>query len=286
MFNTIVFDITLDKLKVKTFVELIPVGSTHPSPYYAIVDTGSSDTAMSEQLFNELGYKEQEKIPTTITGINGKSKGFSTIIDDFILGDVNLGKTRITVSKFEPEFENIIILGMNILAWFNMLVSYSKGEIILAERKIKNIDENSEKFKLPASNVIITAEFELIEIPEFHEATINLDFTGGGFEQYTATVNGTLTTFQWDGLAEKIEIAIQNGFNTSSVVRKGRFYMVFGQNMSVIVLEKNPVFDKWSVRNKYLIHFNYNYLVGLSDDELVINLIEAILEMDTTNLPF
>jgi len=143
MSDTITFDITLDKLKIKTFVELIPMGGKQPSPYYAIVDTGSSDTAMSEQLFKELGYKEQNKIPTTITGVNGKSKGFSTIIDDFILGDKNLGKIRVTVSKFEPEFENVIILGMNVLAWFNTLISHSKGELTLAERKIKNMDKST-----------------------------------------------------------------------------------------------------------------------------------------------
>jgi hypothetical protein len=143
MFETIIFDVTLDRLKLKTFVKLIPTGSKKASPYYAIVDTGSSDTAMSEHLFNNLGYKEQEKIPTTITGVNGKSKGFSIIIDDFILGGVNLGKTRITVSKFEPEFENVVILGMNVLAWFNTLISYNKKEVTLGARKIKSINKST-----------------------------------------------------------------------------------------------------------------------------------------------
>jgi hypothetical protein len=143
MADTINFGVTLDGLKIKTIIKLIPKGSTKPYPYYAIIDTGSSDTAMSEQLFKDLKYEEQERIPATITGINGKSKGFSTIIDDFILGDVKLGKTRVTVAKFEPEFENVVILGMNVLAWFNTLISYSKGEITLAERKIKNIDKST-----------------------------------------------------------------------------------------------------------------------------------------------
>ena len=159
MSDTIILDVTLDKLKIKTFVKLIPTGSIHSFPYYAIIDTGSSDTAMSEQLFNELGYKEQKKIPTTITGVNGKSKGFSTLIDDFILGGVNLGKTRITISKFEPEFENIVILGMNVLVWFNMLVSYGKGEITLAERKIKNIDKYTRFSRVDIfSNNILASE--------------------------------------------------------------------------------------------------------------------------------
>jgi predicted aspartyl protease len=143
MSDTIVFNIKLDKLKIVTFVKLLGLKNKKPVPYDAVVDTGSSYTAMSEQLFKDLEYTEQEKVPATITGINGKSEGFSTVIDDFILGGVNLGKTRVTISKFQPEFENVIILGMNVLAWFNMLVSYSKGEITLAERKIKNIDKDT-----------------------------------------------------------------------------------------------------------------------------------------------
>ena len=87
------------------------------------------------------------------------------MIDDFILGGVNLGKTRITVSKFEPEFENIVILGMNVLVWFNMLVSYGKREITLAERKIKNIDKSTRfnradifSQNILASDVLINGE--------------------------------------------------------------------------------------------------------------------------------
>jgi len=141
--DTIIMNIQLKKLKIVSSAKLMVGKNKKPMLYNAYVDTGSTDTTISEQLFASLGYKEQEKIPVTITGINGKSKGFSTIIDDFIIGSVNLGKTRVTVSKFEPEFENIIILGMNVLAWFNMLISHSKGELTLAERQIKNIDKGT-----------------------------------------------------------------------------------------------------------------------------------------------
>ena len=143
MSDTINLDIKLNKLKIITFVKLIGSKSKKPISYDAIIDTGSSDTAMSEKLFIDLGLKEQEKIPATITGINGKSKGYSTIINDFIIGGVNLEKTRVTVSTFVPEYENVVIIGMNVLAWFNMLVSYTKGEITLVERKIKNINKDT-----------------------------------------------------------------------------------------------------------------------------------------------
>ena len=64
-------------------------------------------------------------------------------LDNFIIGGVDLGKTRITVSKLEPAYENIIILGMNILAWFNMLVSYGERKITLSQRRFKNIDNDT-----------------------------------------------------------------------------------------------------------------------------------------------
>ena len=143
MSEIIILDIQMQKLKIVSSVKLKTEKSKVFVDYDMYVDTGSSDTVISEQLFNELGYKEQEKIPATIIGINGKSKGFSTIINDFIIGGVNLGKTRVTIAKLEAEFANVVILGMNVLAWFNMLVSYSKKEITLAERKIKNIDKST-----------------------------------------------------------------------------------------------------------------------------------------------
>ena len=116
-------------------------------PLYAIVDTGASDTAMSLYLFKTLGYKEQSKLKTTITGINGKSEGFSTIIDNFVIGGVDLGKTRVTVSEVSPEFKNTVVLGMNVLVWFNMLISHSKGEISLSERQIKGMDTSNRFYR-------------------------------------------------------------------------------------------------------------------------------------------
>ncbi|MCL2197367.1 MAG: retroviral-like aspartic protease family protein [Defluviitaleaceae bacterium] len=136
----IITDFRVEKLKLITSVELKVEGKNSSVPYDAIVDTGCSDASMSQQLFDSLGYKQNERIETTITGINAKSKGFSTIIDSFIIGGVDLGKTRIAVSKVSPEFENIIVIGMNVLVWFHTAIDYKKNEITLIERRLKNID--------------------------------------------------------------------------------------------------------------------------------------------------
>ena len=140
MCNAIRTKFKLNALKMYIPAKLRSEKSKVFLPYYAVVDTGASDTAMSVHLFKMLGYKEQGKLKTTITGINGKSEGFSTIIDNLVIGGVDLGKTRVTVSEISPEFKNTVVLGMNVLVWFNMLISHSKGEIILSERQIKGLD--------------------------------------------------------------------------------------------------------------------------------------------------
>jgi len=157
MADRIVLPFEMDKLKIVTKIKLKSPGRTNPSSFRTYFDTGSTDTAMSYHLFKTLGFKEQDRLKTTITGINGKSEGFSTIIDNFIIGGVDLGKTRVTISEVSPEFKNIIVLGMNVLVWFNMLVSHTKGEITLAERQIKGLDKSNRFYRTDifSSNVLI-----------------------------------------------------------------------------------------------------------------------------------
>jgi len=147
MSNTITLPFNMKKMKMIADVKLISKRNSKPSPFKAFLDTGSTDTVMSTYLFKELGFQEQSRIKVTVTGINGISEGFSTIIDHFIIGDVDLGKTRITVTELSPAFKNNIVLGMNVLVWFNMLVSHTQKEITLAERQIKNIDRESRFYR-------------------------------------------------------------------------------------------------------------------------------------------
>ncbi|MCL2604577.1 MAG: retroviral-like aspartic protease family protein [Defluviitaleaceae bacterium] len=147
MVSTIVLPFEMDKLKISTEVKLKIAGRTKPASFRVHLDTGSTDTVMSSHLFKTLGFKEQSRLKVTITGINGKSEGFSTIIDNFIIGGVDLGKTRVTVSDVSPEFKNTIVMGMNVLVWFNMLISYTKGEVTLAERQIKELDKSSRFYR-------------------------------------------------------------------------------------------------------------------------------------------
>ena len=147
MISTITLPCEIDNLKIISKVKLKPSGRTSLIPFPAFVDTGSTDTVMSVHLFKSLNFKDQSRLKVTITGINGKSEGFSTIIDNFIIGDVDLGKTRVTVSEISPEFKNTIVLGMNVLVWFNTLISHSKGEITLVERQLKGLDKTKRFYR-------------------------------------------------------------------------------------------------------------------------------------------
>ena len=146
MSERIVLDYEMDRLKIITLVKL-KTRSGKFIPYNTVVDTGSSDTALSRQLFSRMGFEAQGKIKTTITGVNATSEGFSTIIDHFVLGGVDLGKTRVTVSDLSPNLENTIILGMNILAWFHMFINHSQKEIVLIERKIKDLNKTTRFYR-------------------------------------------------------------------------------------------------------------------------------------------
>ena len=108
MDSTIVLPHEMDKLKISTIVELIPSNRTKPIPFRTYFDTGSTDTVMSAHLFKALGFKEQNRLKVTITGINGKSEGFSTVINNFIIGGVDLDKTS--------RFYRTDIFSRNILA--------------------------------------------------------------------------------------------------------------------------------------------------------------------------
>jgi len=130
-------DFELESGKITTSVKLIPKDSKIPLPYDAILDTGCNKTTISRSLFETLGYSIKDKREVTIIGINGESKGFSTVIDNFILGDTDLGSVRVTVADVQKEFTNKIILGMNILMWFNLLISYSNKRLTFATRVVK-----------------------------------------------------------------------------------------------------------------------------------------------------
>ena len=163
----ITMDFRVEKLKLITSVALKAEGSNIPAPYDAIVDTGCSDTSISHQLFDSLGFKEKQRIEATITGINAKSKGFSTIIDNFVIGGVDLGETRITVSKVSPEFESVVVIGMNVLVWFHTAIDYRKSEIVLVERRLKKIDMKTRFYRtdifsrnLISSSVLCDEEYQ------------------------------------------------------------------------------------------------------------------------------
>jgi len=131
---------TVKETKLITTIMLKMQGKKNVLPYDAVFDPGSTMTTMSDALFKWLGYSLNDPANIKLIGLNGESKGFSTVIDYFEIGGVNLGSVRVAVGQLHPNFENSIILGMNILMWYDFAVTHSTKTIVLLERRFKNYD--------------------------------------------------------------------------------------------------------------------------------------------------
>jgi len=80
------------------------------------------------------------------------------------------------------------------------------------------------------------------EQPKNQSATITNLF-GEGF---TATVKGNLTDTEWEGVAGKIETALNGAFTSAGLFDKSGFIGVFETNNVVIIVETNPSdYTKW-----------------------------------------
>jgi hypothetical protein len=108
-----------------------------------IVDTGCKMTTMSYGLFGLLGIKSKEEHPVIIKGLNGPvEKSSSLIIPYFELGGINIGPVRVALSKtMRPEFKDTVLLGMNIMMWFEMKFNPRKNYIELKECRLRTGDK-------------------------------------------------------------------------------------------------------------------------------------------------
>ena len=129
-----------ENTKLITKVRLRRQGQKVGRLYDTIFDPGSTMTTMSESLFNKLAYKLTEPGKVKIIGVNSESSGISTLIDFFEIGGVNLGNVRVVVGQLHPNFENSVILGMNVILWYNFAVNHPDKMIIMVERKLKTFD--------------------------------------------------------------------------------------------------------------------------------------------------
>ena len=99
-----------------------------------IIDSGASFTLMSHNLFAKLNLKPKDKANTRIIGLNSEEESYSTLIPSFVIGNIDLGEVRVAVGTMRPEFQDAVILGMNILGCFNYNLSISNKEIELRPR--------------------------------------------------------------------------------------------------------------------------------------------------------
>jgi len=133
------------------------------------------------------------------------------------------------------------------------------------------------------------------ETPELRTQTIYIDFGESPYEWvvgiHNITVEGKLFAYEWDGLAQRFQTALQANYDmqTNGAV-KSRYTNVFASPILPevkIVVGKTSEFDKWSVSNVFHIYWNFDYVNSLSDEELASNDVirVAVFEMNNAPLP-
>ena len=101
-------------------------------PYNFVVDTGASQTALSEKLARDLGLKVITS--TVMHGVGGSGKANSNIyrIDQLQIGDVSVGD--LPVGTFDdPVISQLAdgIIGTAMLADFIITINYPEGRMEL-----------------------------------------------------------------------------------------------------------------------------------------------------------
>ena len=126
-------------------------------PIDLIIDCGASMTTISPQLFKDLRLEVKDKTQIRIIGINSEEISYSTLVPSFIIGGVDLGEVRVAIGTMRPEFQDSILLGMNIIGWFDFGLSISNRLISLIPRRFKDttIWERCFAYKNPKTKLLI-----------------------------------------------------------------------------------------------------------------------------------
>jgi hypothetical protein len=78
----------------------------------------------------------------------------------------------------------------------------------------------------------------------------------------SATVKGTFTNAEWNGVPDKIKSALNGGFNAAGTGGKNMLKNVFAKDITLIV-EKNPAYINWKADGDKTIWINF----GIINDE-------------------
>ncbi|MCL2048425.1 MAG: retroviral-like aspartic protease family protein [Defluviitaleaceae bacterium] len=159
----VVLDFDLINAKYISRVKLLPPNSKKPLPYALVFDSGSNMTTISKPLFDKLGYSLEAPKDVIIRGINGESRGISTIINHFEIGGENLGRVRVVVGNLHKNFENSVILGVNVLVWYNYAVIHHKKQIVMEERRIATA--------IPRQDRFLSLYPQILNLPAFSDET-------------------------------------------------------------------------------------------------------------------
>ena len=103
-------------------------------------------------------------------------------------------------------------------------------------------------------------------------------------EGYSATVTGYMTNSQWNGVAGKIETALNGGFESVGNIAKNRFRTVFGQDGGVtIIVEKTSEYSTYKTIGDYsTLYLNLDALNNANLQEKIIAAVTAMRDGEST----
>lgn len=114
----------------------VPVTIHSEGPFTFALDTGASHSVLDAGIAEQLGL-EQTDVDTEITGVVGAADATPVQVEDWQLGDIDLGARPVLTLDLAPEGEIGLqgLLGSDVLSGFGaVVVDYDAGTLTLRPR--------------------------------------------------------------------------------------------------------------------------------------------------------
>lgn len=114
----------------------VPVTVHGQGPFTFALDTGASHSILDAAIAEQLGL-EQTEVEAEITGVVGDAEAMPVQVDDWQLGEIDLGARPVLTVDLAPEGEIGLqgLLGSDVLSEFGaVVVDYDAGTLTLRPR--------------------------------------------------------------------------------------------------------------------------------------------------------
>jgi len=117
-----------------------------------LFDTGASMTTIDVSIANRSGISLRDAKPIAVHGVGGTVNGHLATINEFWVGDLNIGAVAAYVLPFDKNSEVQAVLGMNVIKEFKVTIDLlqrdadSEGTIFMEPTFDTNTIHNADTF--------------------------------------------------------------------------------------------------------------------------------------------